>query len=410
MSEDDGVPASEPERSEARPVRGSRPPRSSRPSRRELLGGAIGVAAGAAAASGVALGVGAASSPTPRPTASASAGAAVLATGAHQAGVQTPTTPQRFGRVAVLALEDVTDRSFLAGVGRRILALTRGQDVAAMLPDGPGDLTVTVGLGPRVIAAVDPALPGATAMPAFAGDDAIDDRHLGGDVLLGVYSSDPTVLEAVVDDLVARIPGASRQWEQMLFRGPGTGPKARNPMGFFDSVVVPHGDAEFDENVWIADGVLAGGTICCIRRFSIDVARFRAMSVADREAVFGRHLADGSPLSGGGPDAQIDTEAKTAEGEFVVPAHAHARAAHPSFTGSALMLRRSYSFEDDTATGSTQGLVFISFQHDLRTFVATQQRLDDIDALMPFTTPTATASFVILPGFDDARPLGSTLA
>ncbi len=38
-----------------------------------------------------------------------------------------------------------------------------------------------------------------------------------------------------------------------------------------------------------------------------------------------------------------------------------------------------------------------------------QQRMDDIDALMGFSTPTATCAFAILPGFDADHPLGSTL-
>ena len=55
------------------------------------------------------------------------------------------------------------------------------------------------------------------------------------------------------------------------------------------------------------------------------------------------------------------------------------------------------------------GLVFISYQNVVRTFVATQQRMDETDDLMDFARPTATAAFAILPGFDGQRPLGSTL-
>ena len=180
-------------------------------------------------------------------------------------------------------------------------------------------------------------------------------------------------------------------------------------MGFMDGIVVPHDAAGFDEGVWIGDGPLAGGSILVIRRLRLETARFRALPVDSREAVFGRRLSDGTPLSGGKPDDQVDLRAKTPEGEFVIPADAHARAAHPSFTGSPLMFRRSYSFENDGGSGADSGLVFMSFQNELRTFVATQQRLDEVDALMPFTSPTASATFVVLPGFSDNRPLGSSL-
>lgn len=69
------------------------------------------------------------------------------------------------------------------------------------------------------------------------------------------------------------------------------------------------------------------------------------------------------------------------------------------------MLRRSYSY----ARGAEHGLVFTAFQKNVQTFVLTQQRMDEIDALMDFATATATGSWAILPGFDDDHPLGSTL-
>ena len=59
------------------------------------------------------------------------------------------------------------------------------------------------------------------------------------------------------------------------------------------------------------------------------------------------------------------------------------------------MLRRSYSFRNSPADS---GHVFISFQNDVATFAKTQLRLDDVDDLMQFVTPTATAAFAILPG------------
>jgi len=68
------------------------------------------------------------------------------------------------------------------------------------------------------------------------------------------------------------------------------------------------------------------------------------------------------------------------------------------------MLRRSYSIDEPAP-----GLLFISFQNDLRTFTATLAHMDISDALLPFTTTTAGATFLILPGFDRRHPLGSTL-
>ncbi|MBG6055640.1 dye decolorizing peroxidase [Salinibacterium sp. CAN_S4] len=372
-----------------------------RPTRRGLLqgalGGAIGFAAGAG--SGAAVVSGTAATPAARP--GAGRPQPVPASGCYQAGIHLPASPQLFGRIAVLEIGGST-LGWLAALGRRVIQLTEDGD-GEILPDGPGDLTISVGIGPRLVRAADPTIIGTTDLPAFAGDEGITPGHVGGDVLLAVHSSDPTVLAAVVDDLALLIPESTRQWEQATFRGAGVGTKARNTLGFMDGVIVPRTSDELDRGVWVTSGPLAGGTVCVIRRLAIDTTRFRTLDIGEREGVIGRTLTDGAPLSGGGPDDQIDLNSKTPEGEFIVPAHAHARAAHPSFTGSELMLRRSYSYDN----GVDSGLVFISFQNDLRTFVATQQRLDEMDALMKFTRPTASGTFLVLPGFDAVTPLGA---
>ncbi len=385
------------------------------PSRRGILKGALGgaigfglgAATGAAASAAVTAGALDAASDTAPGTGSVQP-ERVAAWGPYQAGIHLPGVPQRFGRIAVIDT-DLATAEWLAALGARIAELTAGENSAELLPDGPGDLTISVGLGPRLIAAVDASLPGAEELPLFAGDAAIEATYLGGDVLLSVHSSDPTVLSPVLADLTALLPGAQPRWEQLVFRGAGEGTKARNPLGFMDGIIVPKGDSELEESVWIGSGVLAGATICVIRRLRIDSSRFRSLAVDDREATIGRRLDDGSPLSGGEPDDQVDLTAKTPEGEFLVPARSHSRAAHPSFTGSGLMFRRSYSFDNGAGDDPASGLLFVSFQNELRTFAATQQRLDEVDALMTFVTPTASGTFLMLPGFSDQVPLGAPL-
>jgi dye decolorizing peroxidase len=170
--------------------------------------------------------------------------------------------------------------------------------------------------------------------------------------------------------------------------------------------MVPHGEDELAENVWIAAGPAAGGTLCVVRRLRLDVAGFADRPVAERDAIIGRHRTDGSPLSGGARDDEVDLRAKTEAGDYLTPAHSHVRAAHPSFTGSRLMLRRGYAFGTEP---DDSGLMFICFQNDLDTFVKTQQRLDEVDDLMAFAEPTASASFLVLPGFGRETPLGAAL-
>ncbi len=371
--------------------------------RRELLVGMVAAAAGVAAGGAGAWALVASEAQS---EASAPSGpAAVGATGRTQAGIARPSTPQPFGHLLVLDVDRAAPpREWLAALGERVVTATKGHTDDA--PDGSGDLTVTVGLGPGLVGGVAADLPGAEPLPRFAGDDGIPAEREGGDVLLAAYASDPGILRPVLHALLDGIPGVSVRWEQSLFRGPGEGTRVRNPLGFHDGIVVPTTVDELDENVWIGDGPLAGGTICVIRRLRLRIDEFRGLPLAERERIIGRRRADGAPLTGGGPGAQADLSARTPEGEPVIAAGAHVRAAHPSFTGSHLMLRRGYAFDDGEQDA---GLMFVCFQRDLRTFTATQHRLDEVDALSAFSTPTGSGTFLILPGFDAQHPLGSTL-
>ncbi len=332
--------------------------------------------------------------------------------GTHQGGIARPSTPQGHGLIAVFDAPQL-DASQLAALSAAITACVVEQD-STVVPDGAGDVTVTVGLGPRLVAAIDPGLPGGVELPPFAGD-AVSPDAIGGDLLLAVYSSNAAVLHPVLARLVDAVGGLTPRWHQQGYRAAGHGTVARNPIGFKDGIIVPHGEAELAENVWIDSGPLAGGTICVIRRLRLRATEFSSLPEARQESIIGRHRVDGSPLSGGAPDAAVDLTAKTPEGELVTPARSHARAAHPSFTGSSLMLRRGYAFANGDITladGSVvddSGLMFICFQNELDTFVKTQQRLDELDDLRPFTTATASATFLILPGFSAGVPLGATI-
>lgn len=351
-------------------------------------------------------------------------GVPVPASGTTQAGVARPETPQPHALVAVGDVDLDAVFESLAQLGALILALTGGgkpstaaasaetaSSETALLPDGPGDLTVLVGVGPRVLsqATAHPGLAEALDMPAYAGDETLPAHALGGDLMLSVNSSNPVDLEPVLAALIGAVAGFEPRWSRLGFRGPGEGGVSRNPLGYHDGVIVPRGDEELAESVWIDAGPLAGGTICVMRGFILDVRGFKQLTASEQDAVIGRERASGSPLSGGNLHDEALLNAKTPAGDFLVPAGAHLRAAHPSFTGSKLMARRSYSFVADGERGLEQGLLFTAFQNDISTFVRTQLRLDEVDSLMAFTRVTATAAFCVLPGFSADRPLGTTL-
>ncbi|UUN28849.1 Dyp-type peroxidase [Streptomyces sp. FIT100] len=308
----------------------------------------------------------------------------------------------------------------VAELGTRVLTLTEQDGDTALGGLPPGDLSVTVGVGPRVVAAVDSGLPGARELPGFAREEMPHSAR-GGDLMVQVCASDPQVVTLADSALRAWLQehSAAPCWSQDGFRPPAPPARAgqagqagqralvRNLLGFLDGIVVPRTGRELDQEVWLsAPARVRGGTVSVVRRLRLDVPRFLAQDLAQQERAIGRRREDGAPLSGGGPDAPMDLGAKAPQGRYLVPAMAHARRANPNGTGSGLMLRRGYSYANGP---EDRGLLFICFQRELRTFVATQQRLDDGDELSSFATATASGTFLVLPGFTGTRLLGAPL-
>ncbi|MFC9397398.1 Dyp-type peroxidase [Streptomyces sp. NPDC057027] len=327
----------------------------------------------------------------------------VESVGERQPGVDHPAQPQTHAVVSVydLPLRDGVAR-VAARMGRTVLELT--ENPGGFLGVELGDLTVTVGLGPRLVGSAGQALSGGLELPAFARERRTA-RAWGGDLLVQVCASDPVVAALADTRLAASLAaeGASGRWSQAGFRPPGGGP-VRNLLGFPDGIENPGTRTELDHEVWLdGPGPFGGGTIAVVRRLRIDVNGFLAQSRTRQEEAIGRRKADGAPLSGGDGRARLDLSAKTPRGRYLVPAMAHARRANPNATGSGRMLRRGYSYRNGP---DDQGLLFVSFQRALRTFVATQRRLDDGDDLMRFVTATASAAFFVPPAFSAEWPLG----
>lgn len=334
----------------------------------------------------------------------------VSPTGPHQAGITLPREAQP-NLLAVVA--DVADGAavgeLLAELGEAIGTLTAGTD-ARLLGLPPGDLTVTVGVGPRLVRMAGPSLPGTADLPQFSREQ-IAPQARGGDLLIQVCASDSTVIPVVAAALLHQAGDrVHERWRQSGRRG-STIPVAqgltapRNLFGFVDGIVGPHTTDEQQRDLWLAGPApVARGTIAVLRRMELDLPRFAALPVAAQEAVFGRRRDTGTPLSGGTIAADPNLSAKTPDGRYLIPADAHIRRAHPNVVGVGHMLRRSYNIDEPVS-----GLLFISFQNDLRTFTNTLTHMDNSDALLGFTTTTASANFLILPGFDQRHPLGATL-
>jgi dye decolorizing peroxidase len=332
----------------------------------------------------------------------------VAAAGAHQAGIVLPAVAQPHLLAVVLDVApSASVGALLAELGDAIIEVTTKPLAGGVQP---GDLTVTVGIGPRLVAVIGPELPGAEAMPTFRRERLAE---TGGDLLIQLCASDALVPALAATQLqVVLGKRATRRWQQRAFRGApvalGNGRFApRNGQGFHDGVVVPHSAEELAEGVWIGDGPAAGGTVAVLRRFAFDSVRFAARPVAEQEQAVGRRRDSGVPLSGGARATVVtdpDLQAKTPDGQYLIPVDAHVRRSSALATGVPLMLRRGYPVDDPEP-----GLLFVSFQNSLRAFTATMERLDESDAMMEFATATASAHFLVLPGFDKGRPLGSTL-
>ncbi|MFH8553374.1 Dyp-type peroxidase [Streptomyces celluloflavus] len=382
----------------------------SHPSRRAFIG-----ATGAVAVTGLAAGCESpAAQPSPAPSSPSSHSSAsmtrVSPVGRYQAGITLPQPAQPNLLALVADLGDaVAAGPLLAELGQAIRTLTAGADPRLLgLP--PGDLTVTIGVGPRLVRRAGPSLPGAADLPRFSREQ-IAPQARGGDLLIQICASDALLLPLTAAALLDRAGDRLRErWRQSGRRGPNIpvdkGISApQNLLGFIDGIVGPHTTAEHQRHLWLAGPApVAGGTLAVLRRMELDLPRFAALSVADQEAVFGRRRATGAPLSGGTIASAPNLGAKTPDGRYLVPADAHIRRANPNVVGAGLMLRRSYSTDEPTP-----GLLFISFQNDLRTFTSTLAHMDDSDALLRFTTTTASATFLILPGFDQQRPLGAQM-
>lgn len=374
-----------------------------RTSRRGLLAFGSAVTAMGVAGCGADRTPGPSAAPVPGGAGAAGeAGGPVAADGTAQAGIDRPVLPQTHLTSLVLDL-DVPPGPLLAALGTTIRTLT------TEATDGvdPGDLTVTVGVGPALVRRAGADLPGATDLPSYRREE-MGERERGGDLWLQVCASDPLVVALAVATLEEQLRGSARlRWAQRGWRGayaatPGDHQATRNVQGFQDGIVAPRSADELAEGVWLAGPVpVAGGTIAVLRRFRIDVAGWRRLGVEGQEAAVGRRRDSSLALSGG---ADIDLGAKTPDGQYLVPADAHVRRAHARDAGVPLMLRRSYSIDDPDP-----GLLFVSFQSTLRAFTATMQRLEESDRMLDFATTTATGTFLVLPGHAEDRPLGAGL-
>lgn len=228
--------------------------------------------------------------------------------------------------------------------------------------------------------------------------------------MMQICASDPLLLPVAATALLEQGGRRIRErWRQSGRRGPNIpvhkGISApRNLLGFIDGIVGPHTAAEHQRHLWLAGPAPSSAarspwygvwnSTCRGSPRSPSPTRRRSSDGAEPAARPLRRDRSRGPE----PRRQNTGRALPRPGRCPRPPGQPQRGRRRPHAPPLLQHRRTHP-----------GLLFISFQNDLRTFTNTLARMDDSDALLRFTTTTASATFLILPGFDQQRPLGAKL-
>ena len=381
-------------------------------SRRSLFG-----AAGAAVAAGVGgYAVHAAASESDETGGGYDSASAVGFHGDHQAGIVTPAQDRlhfaafdllpgttRDGLVRLLKEWTAAAAAMAAGKDVGEYGAVSGPDDAPPEDTGeamglpPSRLTLTIGFGPSLftdargkdrfgLAGRRPAA--LVDLPPFVGDEIRPERS-GGALAVQACADDPQVAVHAIRNL-ARIGfgTTSVRYSQLGFgRTSSTSREQvtpRNLMGFKDGTrnLKLEDTAKLEQQLWVQPGDgqdwMTGGSYLVTRRIRMMIETWDRTSLAEQEAIIGRHKGSGAPLGKAGEFDEIDFEIKDSAGEPRFSKEAHIRLAHPSNNNNAELLRRGYNFVDGTdGLGRLDaGLFFIAYQRDPRKqFIPVQRKL-----------------------------------
>lgn len=414
-------------------------------SRRRLFGAAGAAAVAAGGAGGYALYASASESTQEAP----GDAAAVDFHGAHQAGIVTPAQDRL--HFATFDLMPSANRDSLVALLKQwtaaAAAMAAGKDVgeygAVSGPDDappddtgealglpPSRLTLTIGFGPTLftdargkdrfgLAGRRPAA--LVDLAPFVGDELQPERS-GGDIAVQACSDDPQVAVHAIRNL-ARIGFGTTtvRYSQLGFGRTSSTSRAqatpRNMMGFKDGTrnLKLEDTAKLDQQLWVQPGDgpdwMTGGSYLVARRIRMMIETWDRTSLAEQEAIIGRHKGSGAPLGKADEFDEPDFAIKNSKGEPRFGPDAHIRLAHPSANKGAELLRRGYNFVDGTdGLGRLDaGLFFLAYQRDPRKqFVPVQRNLSK-DTLNEYIKHVGSGIFACPGGVTDGSFWGERL-
>lgn len=354
--------------------------------------------------------------------------------GLHQAGVLTPE-PKNATFIAFNTTANSVEQlqTVFTLLTQRIAHLTQPQIEQSINNDKmppaesgilgtqqqPDSLTITVALGNSLfdnrfgLNKIKPKhLSEMTSFP----NDRLEQKWCGGDLLLQICAnSQESVIYALRDILRHISPYSFPLWKIDGFlpaRDIDNHSTPINLFGFKDGT----GNAPADDNslmnelIWITKGSQEpswcdGGTYQAVRLIRFNLEFWDRTPLEDQENDFGRHKDSGAPI--GMKNEHDDPEfEKDPHGDRIL-FDSHMRRAEPRNPEryTAKLRRRSYSYSLGlTETGTLDmGLVFVSFQQNLKTgFIDTQKRLNG-EPLERYIKPFGGGYYFVLPGVQSAQ-------
>lgn len=356
----------------------------------------------------------------------------------HPAGIS--TEPQRYCVFMTFNMAPGTTRkdlqTLLARWSAASAVLQEGNPVGSVQPTSavapPGDtgeafglspasLTVTIGLGPSLfderfgLASRKPLL--LNKLPTLNGD-TLDPKLTGGDLSIQACADDPQVCYHATRNL-ARIGRrtVTPSWAVLGFGRASAGPgqeTPRNLMGFKDGTRNVATDDEYKKFVWVGNSDqpwMNGGSYQVVRKIRMLLETWDTDRIGDQQTIFGRHKAEGSPLTGTKEFDTPDFAATDKDGQPVIDTASHVALAARENNGGVMIRRRSYNYTDglDSTGQLNAGLLFISYQNDPASFINLQTKLGASDLLNEYIRHIGSAIFAVPPVPESGHYVGQPL-